>query len=72
LKSVDKVGSITASYCACWPVGGRPPADEPKIPPRHAKSADGTARGLRVQQKTEALDRTLGVVRGSITVRYSK
>jgi hypothetical protein len=72
LMSVDRVGSVTASYCASWPPDGKPPADEPKEPARHAKSADATARGLLVEKESESLARTLGVVRGSVTVRYAK
>jgi hypothetical protein len=72
LKSVAEVGSITASYCASWPVNGKPPADEPQNPSRFARSADGTARGLLIRQQSETIERTLGVVRGFVTVRYTK
>jgi hypothetical protein len=72
LKSVANVGSITATYCASWPEDGSPPEDEPPMPPRYAKSADATARGQIINKASETVERNFGVVRGSVTVRYSK
>lgn len=66
------VGSITATYCASWPENGSPPDDEPRMPPRYARSAEATARGQIIQEASEIVDRKFGVVRGSVTVRYSK
>lgn len=62
-----KIGTITACFAAAWPKGGQPPADEPA-----SRSADATGRGPEVSAKYTVVERVFGVVRASVSVRYTK
>jgi hypothetical protein len=62
-----KIGTITACFAAAWPKGGQPPADEPA-----SRSADATGRGPEVSAKYTEVERVFGIVRASISVRYTK
>ncbi len=66
------VGTITATFHAAWDPKGKPPADEPRNPSELAQSADATGRGDRVTADYKLLDRTIGVFRGAVSVRYVK
>lgn len=73
LKSTANLGTITASFCAAWPQDGEPPADEPKKNTNeYARSADATGRGPRVEEKYTEVERHFGVIRASVSVRYTK
>ncbi len=67
VHSSSKIGTITACFAAAWPKGGQPPADEPPT-----RSADATGRGPEVRAKYTEVERVFGVVRASVSVRYTK
>lgn len=68
LKSTSNVGTINAVFMAAWPKGGTPPSDEPAS----SRSADATGRGARIDANYQEVERVLGMVRASVTVRYSR
>lgn len=72
LNSAARIGTITASFAASWPKGSPPPPDEPKNPSDFARSADATGRGPKFQEKYTSVERNFGVVRDTISVRYTK
>jgi hypothetical protein len=73
LRSTANIGTITAAFAAAWPKGAKPPADEPPQPPSEfSRSADATGRGPRVTTSYQEVERNFGVVRSSVSVRYSK
>ncbi len=72
LKSTANIGTITACFAASWPVNGQPPADEPTKPGEYSRSGDATGRGARVGAKYEEVQRNLGVIRATVSVRYTK
>jgi hypothetical protein len=67
LKSPAPVGTITASFAAAVARGGKLPADEPKTRPAGATGLDAEP-GL---DDAEA-ERTIGVIRDTISIRYLK
>lgn len=69
LNSTNNVGTITAAFSAAWPVDATPPADEPAT-----KRGDRNATGFgpRVEQKVKEVQRRIGVLRASVSVRYAK
>jgi hypothetical protein len=72
LKSTANIGTITACFMASWPEKGQPPADEPTKPGEYARSGDATGRGARVGVKYDEVKRNLGVIRATVSVRYTK
>jgi hypothetical protein len=68
LKGNAKVGVITVCFHAAWE-GKTPPEDE-----KGSRSADslGTKRGPPVDAPTKAVQRTVGVLREFVSVRYGK
>jgi hypothetical protein len=67
------VGTVTVTFAAAWPKEKGPPADEPKNPDSHARSADlGTKRGAETGDGYKEQTREFGVTRAAISVRYSK
>lgn len=72
LKSTASLGTITACFSACWPRGGEPPADEPKNPSEFSRGGDATGRGAKIEIKFQEVERNFGVVRDTISVRYSR
>ncbi len=67
------VGTITACYHASWDrKTGKPPADEPKNPTQSASPADATGRGTRFDQKYIPVEYDVGVVRTTVSARYTK
>jgi hypothetical protein len=72
LGSTANIGTITVSFAAAWPKNGKPPADEPRNPDKHARSADATARGLEFHEKFTEVQRDFGVTRAAVSVRYAK
>jgi hypothetical protein len=71
LKSNAPTGVITATFAAAWPQDQTPPADEPGSA-GNSRSADAVGRGVQVQQKYIEVERHLGVVRETVSVRYTK
>jgi hypothetical protein len=65
------IGTITATFRAAWPRDQAPPADEPSRP-KGSTSGDGTGFGKSFDQKFKELQRTIGVIRSSVSVRYTK
>jgi hypothetical protein len=61
------IGTITACFAAAWPKNGPPPKDEPA-----SRSGDATVRGPEVSAKYTEVERVWGVVRASVSVRYTK
>src|SRR5262249_23595031 len=72
LRSTAPTGVITATFAAAWPTNPPPPGDEPKDPAGNSRSADAVGRGARVQQKYVDVERYIGVVRATVSVRYTK
>jgi hypothetical protein len=73
------VGTITATFQACWPKGGAAPPDEPGQGGIFAGGAStsrvpdkSTGVGKGVQSKTGRVEREAGVIRSSVSVRYVK
>jgi hypothetical protein len=69
LRSSAATGTVTAAFAAAWPKSAAPPPDEPGA---RARSADAVGRGARLQKKYEEEERHVGVVRATVSVRYSK
>lgn len=72
LKSTAPTGAITATFAAAWPKDQQPPADEPKNPASNSRSADAVGRGVQVHQHYVEVQRDIGVVRATVSVRYTK
>ncbi|MFO0811015.1 MAG: hypothetical protein U0746_20490 [Gemmataceae bacterium] len=74
LKSSAKTGTIQVAFAAAWPKGGQRPPDEPANPNEHSRSAgsDAVGRGQRFTQKFQEVQYDVGVVRETVSVRYSK
>lgn len=72
LQSFAPVGVINVAFAAAWPVGSRPPADEPRAPTRGSRSSDATGQGKPVGDRYAAVERTVGVLREVISIRYTK
>jgi hypothetical protein len=72
LRSTAPTGVITATFAAAWPKDQSPPADEPSNGAGNSRSAEAVGRGTRVQQKYVEVERHVGVVRATVSVRYTK
>jgi hypothetical protein len=72
LKSTAPTGTVTAAFAAAWPTDKAPPADEPPSQAGNSRSADAVGRGARVAQKFVEVQRHIGVVRATVSVRYAK
>jgi hypothetical protein len=69
LRSSAPTGTITAAFAAAWPKNSAPPPDEPA---GHTRAADAVGRGARFREKYVETERNVGVVRATVSVRYSK
>jgi hypothetical protein len=69
LRSAAATGAVTAQFAAAWPKDQPPPADEPK---GQSRSVDAVGRGAQFQQKYVEVERHIGVVRSTVSVRYTK
>jgi hypothetical protein len=65
------VGTITASFSAAWPKGGDPPDDEPRFA-RSAESDIATGLGRQIDQAYEKVERDIGQLRATVSVRYNR
>ncbi len=72
LKSLAPVGVINVAFAAAWPKDGTPPPDEPREPTRGSRSSDATGHGAATEQKYVAVERKVGVLRASVSVRYTR
>jgi hypothetical protein len=72
LKSTANLGTITACFAASWGKDATPPADEPKNPAPHSRSADATGFGSRIATPFDEVERNIGVIRATVSVRYTK
>jgi hypothetical protein len=72
LKSTAATGTVTASFAAAWPKDTPPPADEPASPSANSRSGDAVGRGAQIAQKFVEVKRDIGVVRATVSVRYTK
>jgi hypothetical protein len=72
LKSTGAVGVVSAGFSAAWPKKGTPPADEPKKATRGSVPTDATGHGAPVEEKYVPIERTVGVLRSTVTIRYAK
>lgn len=74
LPTSTSIGVVTATFSVCFPKDAPPPEDEPpssKVS-EFSRSADATGRGPEVKDKYNEVERIFGVVRTSISVRYTK
>jgi len=71
LQQTADIGTLSAVFQAAWEQGSTPPADEPGKN-RGPGSGDATGFGQRVDQKYKEVKRELGVIRDSISVRYTR
>lgn len=62
------IGTVTAIFHAAW--DKIPPPDEPGK--KRGLKGDATGRGLRIDEKFSEVSRQVGVVRDSISIRYTK
>ena len=65
------LGTITASFAACWKDGELPPRDEPGRK-KSTTMGDGTGFGPPVKVKITGVKRTVGAIRACVSVRYTK
>ncbi len=62
-------GTITATFSAAWKKGDKPPAGEP--PTTRGPGDDGTGFGKPKAIDARPVERQVGAVRASVSVRYS-
>jgi hypothetical protein len=72
LKSNAPTGTITVAFAAAWPKNAPPPPDEPRRGNSKSAGDDGTGRGPRVKDNYKEVARTIGVVRATVSVRYTR
>ena len=63
------IGTITATFRACWDPTGAPPADEPRGTPKGGKA---TKQGRDIDKNYVQITRDFGEVRAVISVRYDR
>jgi len=63
----DSVGTITVSFSAAWPKDGQPPRDESMV---GRSVQDATGFGATVGQEARPVQREIGRLRASISIRY--
>lgn len=68
LNHKTDIGTITATFQAAWQTS--PPPDEPAK--RKGGMGDATGRGDRIGEKFGEVSRQFGVIRDSVSVRYTK
>ena len=71
INQTANLGTITVSFRASWPKGSPPPGDEPSKT-KSTTSGDGTGFGKSFEQKFKEVERTVGVIRSSVSVRYAR
>lgn len=74
LPTSTSIGVVTAAFSVCFPDDVPPPEDEPpstKVKGQ-SRSANATGRGPELKDKFNEVRRNFGVVRTTISVRYTK
>lgn len=64
------LGTITALFCASWEDDAKMPPDEPTDLPRG--EGDATGFGPNLRQATREVERSIGVLRSTVSLRYTK
>ena len=75
LGQTSDIGTITAIFSAAWEKGTKPPKDlnEPRSPKTTPKGQrDATKEGRAKTQDLKPVELEVGVVRASVSIRYSK
>ena len=70
--SSANVGTLTVTFAAAWPKGGKRPPDEPMRFATVSPDEVGTKRGAATGEGYKEVEREFGVTRAVISVRYSK
>lgn len=70
LDQKESVGTVTALFSASWPKGQTPPPDESRDPERGLP--DATGFGPTGKQSAREVQRDVGKLRASISVRYTR
>jgi hypothetical protein len=68
LHSSARVGTLVVTFAACWSSAAGRPADERS----DDRAADATAQGPPVAQDLREVKRSVGAVRDTVCIRYSK
>jgi hypothetical protein len=68
-RDQSPTGTITATFSAAWEKGQKPPPGEP--PTTRGSGDDGTGFGKPREIEARPVERQVGGVRGSVSVRYS-
>jgi hypothetical protein len=71
LPNSSEVGTITAAFAAAWPPSAPPPTDE-RGSRSTLRGANATGRGPSVETKYQVLERFTGVIRATVSVRYTR
>ena len=72
LNASSDIGTITATFHAAWPKGGKPPTDEGPSGDKNSQGSDATGRGASFDQKYIAVEMDVGKPRAVIPVRYAR
>lgn len=68
IQHKQDIGTITAVFSAAWAKDGTPPSDENLV----GRGDNATGFGPPVKQVSEEVERTIGRLRSSISLRYNK
>jgi hypothetical protein len=68
LQNTAKVGTLVVTFAACWQSNAQRPPDEQS----DDRAANATGQGPPVAQKLREVRRTIGAVRDTVSIRYSK
>lgn len=69
LRHTQDLGTITASYFAAWPKGGTRPHDEDFV---SKGNGNATGFGPPVRQTAKEVQREIGRLRSSVSIRYAQ
>jgi len=72
LPNSSAVGTITTTFAAAWPREASPPRDEPETQLALVRGRDATGRGPSVEANYRVVERVVGRVRSSVSVRYTR
>jgi hypothetical protein len=72
LQSAVPVGVVNVAFAAAWPKDGTPPPDEPRQRTRGSRAGDATGHGAPVGDRYQPVERAVGVLRASVSIRYTK
>ncbi|MCA9166780.1 MAG: hypothetical protein KDB23_03895 [Planctomycetales bacterium] len=72
LKQTTKLGTITASFRAAWRHGSPPPRDEQVGTKGAGSQALGTGLGALIPQDSQVVQRDIGVLRSTVSLRYDR